>query len=317
MRSARPGVAATNSTVSPAWRARLISSTQSAMRPRNSTAGWQRKAELRPGGCGSAACAPLRGPGRLRRCRPLACRAVAFVDRQLLQPRAQLEQRGHVVEADEELLGRRDVGAAGDACRGSWPSAARATSPRAPSPRLARRRRRSGAGRSRAARRSGRRRSTGVRLAARGGRAGPCPAPGSRRPASTAPGRRPHASPSRGRRRRQARRVDVGSVVVRRPAPSCAGTAEACATPAPLSPPSAPLPAPPPLRSKHLAQRHDRDAVDLAGGALRGRVEVADRLDGVADEVEADGLRGRRRGRCRSRRRGRRTRRERPPGPAA
>ncbi len=47
MRSARPGVAATKSTVSPAWRERRISSTQSPMRPRNSTAGWQRKV---PGG---------------------------------------------------------------------------------------------------------------------------------------------------------------------------------------------------------------------------------------------------------------------------
>src|SRR4029079_19213066 len=42
VRSARPGVAATNSVVSPASRSRRMSATQSATRPRISTAGWQR-----------------------------------------------------------------------------------------------------------------------------------------------------------------------------------------------------------------------------------------------------------------------------------
>ena len=48
-------------------------------------------------------------------------------------------------------------------------------------------------------------------------------------------------------------------------------------------------------RQLHLAHRHEVEALELAGGALRLRVEGADRLQRVAEEVEADRLRQRRR----------------------
>ena len=66
---------------------------------------------------------------------------------------------------------------------------------------------------------------------------------------------------------------------------------------------------------EHFLQRDDDDAVGLARRALRGRVVLADGLDGVADEVEADRLRVGRPGRRPRRRRARRTRRASRPGP--
>ena len=53
-----------------------------------------------------------------------------------------------------------------------------------------------------------------------------------------------------------------------------------------------------------VLQRDDRDLIDRRRGSLRRRVVGAERFDGVADELEANGLRVRRRGRCRRRRRG-------------
>ena len=159
--------------------------------------------------------------------------------------------------------------------------------------------------------RSGRRRRPASRLAASGSRL-----VGSRLRARRLPAQvvAPMPLASRGRRRP----VGVGSKSATSSSSSCARRARSPAAfaAAAASAPALRLP-PRPVVVKHLPQRDDRDVLDLAGGALRGGVEVADRLDGVADEVEADGLRAARRGRCRSRRRGRRTRRARPPGPGA